>query len=126
MSPKCFYKHAKGPSKKEYTDQEVIEKIKKLQDAYGHSLGYRKLSDRLKDDYGIKLSRKTVLRLAGEADALSAVRRKHFSEEYYLTRKQMKENAPPDLIKRDFFAYYFFLLHPIFQIYFYYIFFLYH
>ena len=104
MSPKCFYSHAKGPSRKEYTDQEVIEKIKKLQDAYGHSLGYRKLADRLNDDYDIKLSRKTVLRLAEEADALSAVRRRHFSEEYYLTRKQMKENAPPDLIRRDFFA----------------------
>ncbi len=104
MSPKCLYTHAKGPSKKEYTNQEIIEKIKTLQEAYGRSLGYRKLADRLETDYGIKLSRKTVLRLAGEADSLSAVRRKHFSEEYYLTRRQMKENAPPDLIKRDFFA----------------------
>lgn len=50
------------------------------------------------------MSRKTVLRLAREAEALSAVRRRHFSEEYYLTRRQMKENAPPDLIKRDFFS----------------------
>ena len=104
MSPKCLYAHAKGPTKKEYTDQELKEKIKTLQDAFGHSLGYRKLSDRLEDDYEIKLSRKTVLRLAREAKALSSVRRRHFSEEYYLTRKQMKENAPPDLIKRDFFA----------------------
>lgn len=104
MSPKCLYTHAKGSSRKEYTDQEIIEKIKTLQEAYGRSLGYRKLADRLETDYGIKLSRKTVLRLAREANSLSAVRRKHFSEEYYLTRRQMKENAPPDLIKRDFFA----------------------
>ena len=39
-----------------------------------------------------------------EANALSAVRRKHFCEEYYLARRQMKEDAPPDLIGRHFFA----------------------
>lgn len=104
VSPKCFYQYAKGPSKKEYSDQEIMEKIRKLQEDYGHSLGYRKLAYRLKIDYGIELSDKTVLRLAGEAEALSAVRRRHFSDEYYHIRKQMKENEPEDLIKRDFFA----------------------
>lgn len=59
---------------------------------------------RLKDDYGIVLGKKKALRLMQEANALSAVRRKHYSEEYYVTRRQMKENAPPDLIGRNFFA----------------------
>ncbi len=104
VSPKCFYQHEKGPSKKEYTDEEIIKKIKLLQEDYGHSLGYRKLTIRLKIDFGIELSNKTVLRLAGEAEALSAVRRRHFQKEYYQTRRQMKENEPDDLIKRDFFA----------------------
>lgn len=104
VSPKCFYQHAKGPSKKEYSDQEIIEFIKTLQLEYGNSLGYRKLSDRLEEDYGISLSRRTVYRLAKKAQSLSAVRRKHFSEEYYLTRRQMKDNAPPDLIGRNFFS----------------------
>lgn len=62
------------------------------------------MADRIEDDYGMALGRKKVLRLMEEADALSAVRRRHFSEEYYLTRRQMKENAPPDLIGRNFFA----------------------
>ncbi len=94
----------RGYPRRNTRTRRFIEKIKTLQEAYGRSLGYRKLADKLETDYGIKLSRKTVLRLAGEADSLSAVHRKHFSKEYYLTRRQMKENAPPDLIKRDFFA----------------------
>ena len=71
--------------------------------AYGNSLGYRKLSDHLRDDYGISLCRRTVLKLAKEEKALSAVRRKHFSEKYYLTRRQMKDNATLDLIGRNFY-----------------------
>ena len=62
------------------------------------------MADRIKDDYGVVLGRKKVLRLMGEAKALSSVRRKHFSEEYYITRRQMKDNAPPDLIGRQFFS----------------------
>jgi len=82
----------------------LIIVIRGLQEVYGNSLGYRKMADRIEDGYGIVLGKKKVLRLMEEAKALSAVRRKHFSEEYYLTRRQMKENAPPDLIGRDFFA----------------------
>ena len=104
VSPKCYYAHAKGPSGKEMSDERLIAIIRALQETYGNSLGYRKMADRINDDYGIVLGRKKVLRLMEEANALSAVRRKHFSEEYYLARRQMKENAPPDLIGRHFFA----------------------
>ena len=86
------------------SDERLIAIIRDLQETYCNSLGYRKMADRIKDDYGIVLGRKKVLRLMEEANALSAVRRKHFSEEYYLARRQMKENAPPDLIGRHFFA----------------------
>lgn len=89
---------------REVSDEQLVSIIRDLQDTYGNSLGYRKMADRIRDDYGIVLGRKKVLRLMEEADALSAVRRRHFSEEYYLTRRQMKENAPPDLIGRNFFA----------------------
>lgn len=47
---------------------------------------------------------KKALRLMEKGHALSAVRRKRMGEEYYSTRRQMKENAPPDLIGRSFFA----------------------
>ena len=82
----------------------MIVIIKNFQELYDNSLGYRKMTDRIKTDYDIKLGKKKVLDLMQKANALSAVRRKHYSEEYYITRRQMKDNAPPDLIKRDFFA----------------------
>lgn len=97
VSPKCYYAYAKGPSDKVISDERLIVIIKDLQELYGNSLGYRKMADRIKDDYGVTLGRKKVLRLMGEAKALSSVRRKHFSEEYYITRRQMKDNAPPVL-----------------------------
>ena len=62
------------------------------------------MTDRLKTDYDINIGKKKVLDLMNKADALSAVRRRHYSEEYYLTRRQMKDNIPPDLIGRNFFA----------------------
>lgn len=51
------------------------------------------MTDRLKTDYDINIK---VLDLMNKADALSAVRRRHYSEEYYLTRRQMKDNIPSD------------------------------
>lgn len=104
VSPKNLYTHLKGPSLKELSDEEIILKIKSLQKTYGSSLGYRKMADRLKDDFGITLSRRKTLKLMEKASVLSSVRRKHYTEEYYLTRRQMKENAPSDLIRRNFFS----------------------
>ena len=86
------------------SDEQAISFIRELQESYGNSLGYRKMADRLKDGYGVELGRRKVLSLMEKAETLSCVRRKHFSEEYYLTRRQMKDTAPPDLIERDFFS----------------------
>jgi hypothetical protein len=76
------------------SDEQAISFIRELQESYGNSLGYRKMADRLKDDYGVELGRKKVLSLMEKAETLSCVRRKHFSEEYYLNRRQMKDTAP--------------------------------
>ena len=45
------------------SDDRLIAIIRALQETYGNSLGYRKMADRIKDDYGIVLGRKKVLRL---------------------------------------------------------------
>ena len=94
----------KGPTEKEISDESLKVIIKNLQNSYDKSLVYRKMTDRLKTDYDINIGKKKVLDLMNKADALSAVRRRHYSEEYYLTRRQMKDNIPPDLIGRNFFA----------------------
>ena len=104
VSPKCYYRRAKGPSDKEISDQAVIAVIKALQKEFGDSLGYRKMQDRLKSDYGLKLSRRKVLALMQQSKQLSSVRRRLHSEEYYVRRREMKGNAPPDLIGRNFFS----------------------
>lgn len=104
MSPKCFYEHRKGPTGKEVSDEALIAVIKQVQQEYGNSVGYRKMQDRLQDDYGIIAGRQKVLRLMKTADMLSTVRRKHYTEEYYVRRREMKDNAPSDLIGREFFA----------------------
>lgn len=104
MSPKCFYEHRRGPSGKEISDESLTVVIKQVQQKYGNSVGYRKMQDRLYDDYGIVVGRQKVLRLMKTAKVLSTVRRKHFTEEYYVRRREMKDNAPSDLIGRDFFA----------------------
>lgn len=92
MSTKCYYAFIKGPTEKEISDESLKVIIKNLQNSYDNSLGYRKITDRLKTDYDINIK---VLDLMNKADALSAVRR-HYSEEYYLTRCQMKDNTPPE------------------------------
>jgi len=82
----------------------LIEVINKLQQENEGSLGYRKMQDRMELDYGVKLSRRKVLRLMREAKQLSTTRRKLHSEEYYVKRREMKGNVPPDLIRRNFFS----------------------
>ena len=51
------------------------------------------MTDRLKTDYDRNIK---VLDFMNKADALSEVKRRHYSEEYYLTRRQMKDNTPPE------------------------------
>lgn len=102
VSPKCYYSHAKGPSARELSDAEVVAAIAGLQREHGGSLGYRKMQGRLEVDHGIVLSRRKVLSLMQRADLLSSVRRRLHSEEFYVRRREMKGDAPPDLIGRDF------------------------
>ena len=55
--------------------------------------------------YGKTINRKRIRRLMKENDLLSAVRRRKWSDEVYLKRREMKANIPDDQIKRDFFAF---------------------
>ncbi len=50
------------------------------------------------------VNEKHVLRLMKENDLLSAVRRKKYSEKVYIRRRELKNNALPNLVKRNFFA----------------------
>lgn len=80
VSTKCYYAFIKGPTEKEISDESLKVIIKNLQNSYDNSLCYRKMTDRLKSDYDINIGKKKVLDLMNKAEALSAVRRRHYSE----------------------------------------------
>lgn len=53
---------------------------------------------------GKKVNHKHILRLMEENDLLSAARRRKYSDEVYAKRRELKAQAPEDLIRRNFFA----------------------
>lgn len=78
--------------------------IRRIQEEHGGSVGYRPMARLASKDYGKAINRKRALRLMKENDLLSAVRRRKWSDEVYLKRREMKANLPGDLIKREFFS----------------------
>ncbi len=77
--------------------------IRELQDETYYGYGYRPITTLLKAK-GVNTNENHVLFLMNKNGLLSAVRRKKYSEEVYLKRRQMRDDVPPDLIQRHFFA----------------------
>ncbi len=50
------------------------------------------------------INEKRVYRLMQEHDLLSSVRRKKFTPEQYKRRRELKDNVPPNLLKKNFFS----------------------
>ena len=84
---------------------EITGIIRSLQEEHGGSIGYRPMARLVSKECGKRVNRKRVRRLMQENDLLSAVRRKKWSDEVYAKRREMKDNVPADLIKREFFAF---------------------
>jgi len=102
VSRKSYYYHLLHPYS--ISDKTITGMIRRFQGAHGNSLGYRQMTRLVSDDYGKRLNSKRIRRLMKENDLLSAVRRRKWSDEVYLKRREMKETLPGDLIKRDFFS----------------------
>jgi len=58
----------------------------------------------LKTKFNIDTNENHVLALMRKNKLLSAVRRRKYSEEVYARRRNLKDNAPPDLLQRQFFS----------------------
>ena len=99
-----FYAYLHHDSKKEAEDQEIAETILLIQERYHYSIGYRKMVVFLKKETDKNSGLKRTRRIMKETYTQSAVRVKKYSDEVYLRRKKMREEFPPDLIKRNFFA----------------------
>ncbi len=85
-------------------DQRILEIIRKVQAETSNSFGYRKMVAEVSTELGVKVNAKRVYRIMGDNGLLSAVRRRRYSDEVYLNRRMMKQQVPPDLIRRDFFS----------------------
>ena len=58
----------------------------------------------IKNQFGETVSQKKVLRLMGENDVLSVVRRKRYKQDVYEKIKETLKNIPENLLQRDFTA----------------------
>ena len=103
MSRKSYYRYLKLPDIPE-EDAKILAIITGLQTEHGGGIGYRPMTQEVSKRLGYPVNEKHVLRLMKENDLLSAVRRKKYSEEVYARRREMKDNVPPDLIRRSFFS----------------------
>lgn len=104
VSRKSYYYYLKGMTKPD-PDDEIVKLIKEIQDHTGFGCGYRQITMQLNSRYEVgPINEKRVYRLMQEHNLLSSVRRKKFTPEQYLRRRERKENVPPNLLKRDFFS----------------------
>lgn len=103
MSRKNYYRFLKQPDISE-NDAEILKVITEIQTERHRGVGYRPMTRMVSKRLNKVVNEKHVLRLMKENDLLSAVRRKKYSEEVYIRRRELKNNAPPDLVKRNFFA----------------------
>lgn len=100
VSRKSYYGFLASPLKTE--DEEIIALIIAEQRRRFYNRGYRSMSTYLSVVLKEHINSKRVLRLMQENGMLSNVRRKQFTPEQYLRRKQLRESVPPNLLKRDF------------------------
>lgn len=92
VSPTCYYRHLKKPIKR---DSVIEEKIRNIYINSGKIFGYRKVTDKLKENE-IEINKKKVQRIMSENEYLSIVRKKKYKKP--VNDGIVKEN----LINRDF------------------------
>jgi putative transposase len=104
VSRKSYYFFLQSLTKPD-PDAEILRTIQEIQNATGFSCGYRQITMQLNQRIdGGPINEKRVHRIMQEYNLLSSVRRKKFTPEQYLRRRERKENVPPNLLKRNFFS----------------------
>lgn len=94
VSRKCYYNHLKSP--KGIEDAEILKEIRFQQEKDYNSIGYREMTRLVSKKIGKKVNCKRILHLMQKHDLLSAVRRKKYSDEVYIKRRELKAQVPPD------------------------------
>ncbi|MGN1189842.1 MAG: IS3 family transposase [Candidatus Ornithospirochaeta sp.] len=104
VSPKCFYAHKKGDSSKTISDKKIAARIREVQEANDYAMGYRPMAMLISEETGTTVSRNRIKRIMKEENLQSRQRRRKFGEEIYIRRREMRDNAPKDLIHRNFYS----------------------
>jgi len=103
VSRKNYYAFLKRPDIPE-DDAEILGNIIVLQEEHSNGIGYRQMTRLVERKTGRPVNAKRVRRLMKENGLLSSVRRRKFSDEVYVRRRELKGRVPPDLIRRRFFS----------------------
>ncbi len=93
ISDKTYYKY-RNVSDKDYDDYKLIKKI------FNQSLktyGYRRIATALKEEYGIIMNHKKVLRIMNKYNIIP-----EYAKIINYNKRYIKENISPDLIRRNF------------------------
>jgi putative transposase len=88
----------RGPSTHEQTDQQLLRQISKIHRASRGTYGAPRVHAELRDDYGVRTSRKRVARLMRTAGLVGCHRRRRRG----LTRPDPQATPAPDLVGRLF------------------------
>ena len=65
-------------------------------------MGYRPMTRIISQEMGRTISRNRIKRIMKDEDLQSRQRRRKFSEEIYIRRREMQDNAPRNLLHRNF------------------------
>ena len=82
----------------------IVEFIRTVQTSTNYAVGYRHMTYRIKTGLSLVINKKRVLSIMSRYNLLSVVRRKRFTPEQYLRRRELRAEVPEDLLKRRFFS----------------------
>lgn len=104
VSRKGYYAYLK---RRDVVDEElqlILAFIRRVQDETGFAVGYRHMTQRIRQELGIVANHKRVHAIMARYGLLSVVRRKKYTPEQYKRRREMKSLIPKNLLNRRFFA----------------------
>jgi transposase InsO family protein len=102
VNRKNYYSFLK--QKERTDDNELIDFIVTTQRKHHFGIGYRTMTNLIRNYFGETVSQKKVLRLMEENDVLSVVRRKRYRPDVYEKMKETLKNIPENMLQRNFSA----------------------
>jgi transposase InsO family protein len=104
VSRKSFYYYC-NRNYQQQAEARIVEHIRRIQEQTGYGCGYRQVTMQLNRFEDVSpINNKKVYRLMQAYGLLSAVRRKKYTAEQYLRRKERDDQVPENFLRRNFFS----------------------